>query len=351
MKIDKKALKNLVIWVVVALVIQNGIFVFFEKKYQKNELKVTAVKIEDKEKNRPTPKIKVSNDAEDLKFSYNGKFMTYMESGDLKLCNVENGDTKDIKSEENAKVVFYKWVGNETSFILVEKKKDQFIFYSYDAKKDEKRELLDFNMNKFQIDAKSSEDKIEDIVCSDTNIMYIKVCRGNNLSDIYMSNVMNQLSLVKSNLSCKGNIAVPPNGTSLVYKSRDNIKILNNDDDKIIKVQNPKNINIIGIDKEDNLYLAERNGDNVVKILYGSLKQNSITFSTLDMPKPCDIKEIVFNINGNIFLNDKSQNKLINLKTKEEIPYKGVLVGEYNKGMITLDNGELKIIEFKDAQA
>ena len=344
MKVNKRIVKYLCFCIVIGLAIQNGIFFYFNKKYEKGQMKIKSVKVDNNIDKKNKPQIEFTKDAKDVKIAFNGKYISYFEGELLKVLDVEQNNSVEVKPEKGEKIVFCKWLADQTSMIVIEKNKEYFDFYSYDAKKNSKRELLDFDMNKFKIKIKGNDDKIEDIVSSSTNVMYIKVSRKDGMSDIYKVNIMNELDLVKADILCTGNIAVPPKGTSLIYKDSGKLMMLINDNEREIHLNNSENIKVIGIDEKNNLYLAETNDNEITSILYGSIEQNPIKFTTVNVPQKLEKDKIIFDEKGNVIFNDCNNHKLIDLITNKSINYNGTFLGEYNKGIITLIGNKLNFI-------
>lgn len=63
-------------------------------------------------------------------------------------------------------------------------------------------------------------------------------------SDIYMVNVMNEISRVKVNDDNLGNISLMTNNTNLIYEQDNNIKVLNKDIDS--RLNNVAMVSLLG---------------------------------------------------------------------------------------------------------
>ena len=348
MKVNKRIVKYLCLCIVFGLAIQNGIFFYFNKKYEKGQMKIKSIKVENTNNKKTKTEIKFSENAKNIQIAFNGKYISYFEDSVLKVLDVEKNNVLEIKPESGEKIVFCKWLEDQASMIVIERNKENFDFYSYDARKNSKRELLDFDMNKFKIKIKGNDDRIEDIVSSSTNVMYIKVSRGERHSDIYKVNIMNELDLVKSNIICTGNIAIPPKGTSLIYKDSGKLMMLINDKEKEIHLDDSENMSVIGIDEKNNLYLAKTNGNEITNILYGCIEDNPIKFTSVNITEKLEKDKIIFDKKGNVIFNDCNEHKLIDLITKKSIDYTGIFLGEYNKGIITLNDSKLNFTVFNE---
>jgi len=349
-----KNLVRILVWTLVALVMQQSIFLYIENVYLAADVKIEAEKVEEKE----TPKVKNLNEIDikdgigDVSLSSDGRFVAFLENNKLKVRDSNDDSEKEFQSENNGDVVFYKWLTNENSMIVIQKVQKNGEFYfepvSFNAKKGETRQLADFNLNEVRINIENKTDKIDNVVFSTaTHSLYIKVKKKNGKSDLFYANVMNQLTEVRSNKDI-GNIVVPTTSTNAVMEMGESTTILNSPGN--IEIPNVQITKILGTDINDNVYLGEQVNDKITKIYYTMLNNEKLKWNTLTLSKPVDKEDVIVDYSGRVYVNDKLAGIVLELTSKKTIKYQGELVQAYSKGIISRDNNKLiknEIVENK----
>lgn len=344
-----KKIKILVLWTMFALIIQNIILFYINNKYFGKDLKVKTVKLNEANKPTKEKELVLSRKAKEVKTSFNGRFISYVEDDKLKVFDTRTGKTNIVSFEKAMNIEYYKWLLNDNSFILVEKNsntynKRYFDFYSYDARNDVKRELLNFDMKKFRIDCYDKKETIGDIVFSkDSNVMYIKTNKGNSLNDIYRVNIMNEFKKVKSSAQTISKMAIFPGGTELIYQQKNMIKSLHKE--KSIDISNDGLL--LGIDDNQKLYLAKLVNNKVVKVLRGDFNTPREKLESFALEKPQEAKNIVIIPEGRIVSVNDEEGYLIDIIDNKKLNYKGKFLSLYDKGVISIV-GE-KIIKTPDS--
>lgn len=349
-----KNLIRVIVWTLVALVIQQSIFLYIDKVYLASDVKIQAEKVEEKEppKQKNLNEISIKSGVEKVSVSYDGRFVAYIENNKLKVLDNNDNSEKEFQSEDNGEVVFYKWLTNEDSVIVIQKvqnnKGNYFEPVSFNAKKGETRQLTDFNLNELKIDIKNKSDMIDNVVFSTaTHSLYIKVKKSNEKSDLYYANVMNQLEKVRSNREI-GNVVVPTTSTNVIMEMGNGATILNSPNN--IEIPNVKTTRVLGNDINDNVYFGEEVSGKITKIYYTVLSGEKYQWHTLTLSKSVDREDIIIDYSGKVYVNDKAASSVLELMTKKTIKYEGELLQSYSKGIISKkDNNLMKneIIENK----
>lgn len=338
-----KKIRILILWTLFALVIQNIILFSINNKYFGKDLKVKTVKLNENNKLTKEKELVLSKKAKEVKTSFNGRFISYIEDDKLKVFDTRTGKTNIVASEKAMNIEYYKWLINDNSFILVEKNsnavnKKYFDFYSYDARNDVKRELLNFDMKKFRIDCYDKKETIGDIVFSkDSNVMYIKTNKGNSLNDVYMVNIMNEFKKVKSSAQTINKMAVLPGGTELVYQQKNMIKSLHKE--KSIDVT--KDGLLLGIDDSQKLYLAKLVNNKVVKVLRGDFNIPREKWESFSLEKPQEAKNILIIPEGKIVSINDEEGCLMDVIGNKKLNYKGKFLSLYDKGVISIEGEKI----------
>jgi hypothetical protein len=341
-------MKNLIrifVWTLIALVIQQSIFLYVENIYLGSDVKIEAQKVEEKEtpKENNQNEINIKDRVNQVSVSSDGRFVAYIENNKLKVLDSNDNSEKEFQSEDNGEVVFYKWLTNENSLIVIQKvEKDDELYFepvSFNAKKGETRQLADFNLNELKINIKNENDKVDNVVFSTaTHSLYIKIKKANEKSDLYYANVMNELEKVRTNKEI-GNIVVPTTSTNAVMEMGNGVTILNDPDN--IEIPNVQVTKILGTDVNDNVYFGEEINNKITKIYYAILNDGKIQWHTLTLQEPVDNEDIIIDYSGKVYVNDKLTNSVLELTSKKTIKYEGQLLQSYSKGIISESNNKL----------
>ncbi|MBU5590273.1 hypothetical protein KQI89_00685 [Clostridium sp. MSJ-4] len=336
-----KKLKIILLWTLFALVIESGIFFILENKYFNTDLKVSKVKLVENKKTEEH-ELTLPESSGEVKVSDSARFISYLEDKSIKIFDSKTGNTNTVKAEDNFDIQYYKWLPGENSFIMAEKSKGSskayFDLYSYDAKSNTKRELLNFDMKKLRINSYSPKEVISDIAFStSTHVMYIKVQKNSNVSDIYMVNIMNELKKVKSDAHNIGRIDIFSEGTDLIYEEKDIVKSLNNN--KSVSAFN--GVVLLGIDKDKKVYLGKKENNKISKIYYGESSMTKDKWKIFDLPIPTEAKDIFIKKDGLVFVNNSKENNLLELSKNSKIQYNGKLLDISHKELIIIENNKV----------
>ncbi|GKX67775.1 hypothetical protein [Inconstantimicrobium mannanitabidum] len=339
-----KNLKRIIVWSLIAIIIQNAIFLYVENVYLSTDLKIKAEKVEDsKDVNVKDMEVSLKSGIENIQVSYNGRFASYMNNGKLCVLDTKTNEEKSLTTSENSDIVFYKWLHNDTNMIAIKKVLENGVYHfepvAFDAKKGQERELTDFDFNKLKIPLYTSKDTIDDVVFSTaTHSIYIKIKKSTGRYNVYYANVMNQLKLVKSNRII-GKIAVPTTSTNAVMEEYGGVRILNQEYGlKIPGVQTPK---ILGTDSNDNVYFGNYVDEKITKIYYGVISNKVIQWNELNLPTATAEKNILVDYSGKVYINDELKGQVTELTSNKTIQYKGKLLQTYSNGIISTDNNKL----------
>jgi len=339
-------IKRRLMWFTIALILQQFIFLFVENVYLATDLNIKPEKIQEKENlaDKKT-EIDIKKGLNEVKLSSDGRYISYLEGNKLKILDSSDNKEKECGTDSNAEVVFYKWLSNENNMIVIQKVKENGVSYfepvSFDAKKGEARELADFDLKKVRIKLQNSKDQIDDVVFSTpTNTLYIKVKQSDGKYDLYYANIMNQLKKVKADIVI-GSVVVPTTSTNAVIEEGSTLTILNTKG--TLSIPNVKTSKILGVDINDNVYFGEV-GDNKIKnIYYTVLSDKNRKWNELKLGKTVDKEDILIDYSGKVYINNKSENSVLELTSNKSIKYKGNLIQSYSKGIISrVDNKLMK---------
>ena len=342
-----KNLLRIVVWTLIAVVIQQGAFLYFENVYLATDYEIKAEKVEEKEEEPKEEKeeIAIKDGIDNLSISHNGKFVSYMENGKLKILNSEENKENEFNPDNKGEVVFYKWLTEGTNMMVIQKiKKNGEMYYepvSYEAKKNIATNVVDWNYNEVRIPVEDEDDIIENMEFSTaTSTFYIKIKKSNGKSDLYSWNVMNQLTLVRKNKYI-GDIVVPTTNANCVMEMGDCVTILNSPDN--IEIPNVAKARILGTDINDYVYFGEEVDGYISKIYYAVLNDEQLKWNILSLSKAVEKKDINIDYSGKIYVNDRENKIVTELTSGKTINYEGEFIQIYSEGIISkVDNKLIK---------
>ena len=338
-------LLRIVVWTLVAVIVQQSIFLYLENVYLATNYEIKAEKVEEKQEEPEEEKeeIQIKNGAENLTVSNDGRFVAYIEEGNLKVLDSEANKESIFNPDKKGEVVFYKWLTEGSSMIVIQKIKEKGNTYyepvSYNAKKSSVTNIVDFNYNEVKISVKSNNEIVENVEFSTaTNVFYIKIKKGNGKSDLYSLNVMNQITLVRENKYI-GDIVVPTTNANCVMEMGDSVTILNSPDN--IEIPNVTKAKILGTDINDYVYFGEEVDGKITKIYYTILNNNKLKWNILSLSKSVPKEDICIDYSGKIYVNDSVGKMVAELTTKKSINYEGEFVQIYTDGIIYKSGNKL----------
>ena len=334
-----KVLKRILICTVFGIIIQNLAFLYIEKVYLVSNNSYAIKKVETS--NAANMECTINANADDIQISHDGKFISYIIDGSLKIFNTKDEKENSYK-EVKGKIVYYKWLTDCNKIIAIEKvidnKGQYFIPISYDAKIGEGNEVTDFDMKEIKI--KASDSARIDLVAFSTasSSLYIKVNNGDEKSDLYYANQMNDLEKVKSD-AVIGNMVVPITSSNVVMESNNKISILNDTDNlKIPNIAKPK---ILGTDKNNKVYFCNDSNGKTDMIYYGDVTEKNFKWSRIKLKNEENINDIYIDYSGQIYVNYPKEKKLKELKKDIDINYEGEFLQTYSEGVVSKDGNKI----------
>lgn len=368
-----KKFKRILIWSLLATFIELAMLFYLNHIYSKSVDTYSEVKSVPQQVKKTYNDVKVPEDAENIKVSYDGKYVSYYENKVLKIANTRDESDSTIDPSSNSEICYSKWLPDSNLLLLCEKdKKNNINFFSYDADKNSKRELTDFDTKPLKIEIDNKNDKVDNITLSTANhVMYVKILHKDSTSDVYKINVMNQVEKMKTSNDMIGYISMLHNDTNLIYEDAENEEIRNlvkttvktpvktsaskkakgKDTEKFTEKEVTKNLNIqfeddnkkvlLATDDEDRIYVGTVENDKVSSIIYGDLKTSTDKWKTLKLPEAVDRKDIAITKEGNMYIKNDANGVVKNIATNIETKYKGNFVEIRDQYVYTLYDNKL----------
>lgn len=339
-----KIVKKIILWVTLSAIVQVGVL-YYANNYifsvKSVDLKVKKIVTNTKTKPKDAD-VKIPEGAEKISICYNGRYLAYCNDDKLNVVDTKTGYTTEVKRDEDNKVSYIKWLPDRNRLLIAEKVDGNFKLSYYDVNKNIKEDIKELTW----ADENSEVKDIE--VSTLTNVKYIKVSHEDAKTRIYRLDIMEEMSRIKTAAYSVGDIGVIPHQDKLVYEDADDNRIYctDADEDHLIKVSGVRDLKLISVDSNDNIYVGQVQDDKIVNIFSRNVDGDSENWTNIPLGTPVDKENIYVTSLGNIYVNDSSKGIVKNVKTGIETSYKGKLVQMYEKGILSLseDNKVIKTI-------
>ncbi|MFL0198011.1 hypothetical protein ACJDU8_20950 [Clostridium sp. WILCCON 0269] len=340
-------LKIFIIGFLAIAIIQFGILVFLETAYFADNSSYSSTKVENnatKEVSRS--KLILEEGSIDTSASYDGKYLAYLKNNDLFVLNLDDTNKTKVFANAGMEIIYYKWIYDRNRLILAERPTDTkngtyFKLYYYDVDSKSKVEIFnEVNNRSIKIPIYNSNEKMDAIYMSTlTNIIYIKLSNSNNYSRIYSINIMAQEKSINTVTHNIGKIISTKRDDVLLYENLNDGKVFRHDSNLPLEIDGNSNLDLLGIDNKDNIYLALTNNNKTQTIYYGNMANKD--WKKIDMKMAVDISNIFINLKGQVFIKDNSKSIIRELLTRKETYYSGKIIDMYDNGIISEKNNEI----------
>ena len=319
-----KLYKKIIAWAILSIILQIGGLFVLDNFVFKHSSKFKSNNIDIEKQNTKDINVIIPNGAENVNISYNGKYLTYYENDTLYIEESKTGTKTEVKTEDNGEILYYKWLSDRDRLIIAEKVvKDgetviQLITYSpKDSSVSYVTSICDYE----------DDMKVMKITESTfTSVYYVDIYRGGLKSMVYRIDINNDKSRVSLQASVLGNMQVIPHVDRLVYEDEINNKFYVTSPNKQLTFNSNKNLTLLGIDRNDVIYIGELNGEKISSIIYGKVDEDTSSWKTVNLEAVVNRKDIYFNNESEILINDNLKGAVKNLTTGLEVEYEGKLV-------------------------
>ncbi|MEQ3338950.1 dipeptidyl-peptidase IV [Clostridium butyricum] len=319
-----KLYKKIIAWAILSIILQIGGLFVLDNFVFKHSSKFKSNKIDIEKQNTKDINVIIPNGAENVNISYNGKYLTYYENDTLYIEESKTGTKTEVKTEDNGEILYYKWLSDRDRLIIAEKVvKDgetviQLITYSpKDSSVSYVTSICDYE----------DDMKVMKITESTfTSVYYVDIYKGGLKSMVYRIDINNDKSKVSLQASVLGNMQVIPHVDRLVYEDEINNKFYVTSPNKQLTFNSNKNLTLLGIDRNDVIYIGELNGEKISSIIYGKVDEDTSSWKTVNLEAVVNRKDIYFNNESEILINDNLKGAVKNLTTGLEVEYEGKLV-------------------------
>jgi hypothetical protein len=342
MKIHKLFIFRFFVFGLIAmLAIQTSVLFYLDKIYFSDNSQYIASKILVSSKLQITEmKASIDSSTTNLTYSFDGKYISYLYNNTIKIINLESGKTNNVAPNKGMQITSFKWIYDRNRLIIAEKSSSTnstpyFKLYYYDTSDNSITEVYDNANNKsIKIPVLNNQEKITQIEMSTlTNLIYLKITSSIQSSRIYIINIMAQKSSASLYTHNIGNIGLLKADDVLIYENLSNGKVDYTGSNLPISIKGENKFKLIGIDKNDNVYLALISAEKAITVYYGNVLKN--TWQNINLSKPVSLNNIILTGNGDVFINNTSSLTLSNIKNGQTTHYNGKLVGIFDGGYIS----------------
>lgn len=326
-----KKLKMILSWIAVSLILQCSVLFFLDKFYFKDntDVNMQQVAINNNQTNQ-NMHVPIPTNAEDIKVSYDGRYISYYENYSLEICDTTSGDVKPLQGSEGKEILKSVWLQDRNMLLTLEVEDNEIVLYNYDPQKGVNQKIVgvcpyDAKYKNFDIQASTI-----------TGVTYVKV---NNA--IYRVDInQNFATDVPLSVRSLGSVSIMPTKDRLVYTAKNGTVVHMTQPSERIPINTKEPIDILGIDEDGYMYLGELKGDLVNGIVKKNLEDINSKSEKIALDKPVNKKDIFINGKGDIYVNYSDKGVVKNIKSSKEIKYKGKFVSYYNNGVASILDGK-----------
>lgn len=336
----KKFIK-IIICAILSVIIQCAVLLYLDKVLLKESTEFTVENVDVAVKSVDA-NVAIPTNAQKVKVSYSGRYITYFDNNKLMLINTKTAQVTQIL--ENTEILTTEWVPNNNIILVVEKASNKVNVKTYNANNGVEqpvREICPYEKN------------IKATAVISLSTEYISITNGDNTT-IYRVDINEEMKELDDSISTLGNIKVFREKDVLFYE--DSLKKIfyryTNGKSTKLNFQNPNNLVILKA-ASNKIYMGEYSDNNesknkIAKVIYGEDQTDPSTWKTETLEKPMDIKDIYINENNEIFINDSAEGKVKNITAKQNISYEGRFISVNDRVVCSSDNGKVYLKSVKD---
>ena len=331
-----KLYKKIIAWAILSLIIQIGGLFVLDNFVFKHSSQFKSNKVDIEKQNTKDINAKIPSGAQNVNISYNGKYLTYYEHETLYIEETKTGNKSEVKTENHGDILYYKWLSDRDRLIIAEKVvkngEEVIQLITYNPKDSSTSYVTDIcNYESDMEVAKITESTF-------TSVYYVDIYTGGLKSTVYRIDINNDKEKVALQASVLGNMQVIPHVDRLVYEDKISNKFYVTSPNKQLTFNSNKNLTLLGIDRNDVIYIGELNGEKVASIIYGKIDEDTSSWKTISLDAVVNRTDLYFNNNSEILINDNLKGAVKNLKTGEEVEYEGKLIQIKEDFIATSDN-------------
>lgn len=345
-----RASKRIFTWIIVSLILQCSVYFYLNNFYFSPEgsIKFTQMNTSDK-KNIIKPNVTFLSSDDNISLNDNFSYTASMTNGIVKVIDTSTGEKRNITFASGVKCLAYKWVPDTNRMVIAEelyssKGRKVIKFFYYDAEKQEKAEIYNYE-SKLENSMPVGE-SVDFQISELTGVLYAKISYSKVLASIYRldrNETLTRVSTVTRNI---GNISVAANNDQLLYEDLAYGGIHSNYEPRsTVKLNKGSSVSILGSDDDDNFYLG-LGKSTINKIYYGKLTENTSQWKEISLDNSVDINNIIISPDNNVYVVDRDQGTVLNVKNNKTTKFKGTFIELNNDSIISKVDNKLTIKSF-----
>lgn len=331
-----KMFKKIIAWAMLSIILQVGVLYFLNNVVFKHTSEFKSNILDLKKDNTKDIKATISSTAENISVSYNGKYLSYKEGDTLYLEDSKTGKSTQVTTEDKGTIIYYDWLPERDILVIAEKvekdKESKIQIITYDASSSSEtlvKEVCSYQENM----------KVKKISASIfTGVYYVDIDKGGSKDVVYRIDRNNDMQEVNLKTYILGNIQVIPHADRLIYADKIKGTFYVTSPNKQLNFNSNKKLTLLGIDRNDVIYMGELNGDKIASITYGKVDDDTSTWKKVTLDSVVNATDIYFNDNSEILINDNLKGSVKNLTTGNEVEYEGKLIQIKEDFIATVDN-------------
>jgi hypothetical protein len=338
-------------WILLAIIFQFGVLLYMNNVFLRADVEVSVSQNSTVKPKPVTGDFKVPADAQMSSMSYNAKFGAYLQNGELHIYDVDKNKNNTVAGTGQDKITYFRWLPDR-----------DMVIYSSDTKDGQKGTV---QVSTYEADSETARDypelsglptksQVKDIELSPyTNMVYAKVQTSDTRARIIRFNVMGQYARVMT-VSSSVVIKECTYTNKLVYQEEGQPIYLH---DGIKKSNSKVPIDIgkavvLGIDLNDTLYIgALDEGGNVTEIYHQKIEdQKALTenWTKIALKEAALPEDIVVTGNGNLYVNRKAENRVVNLKNDLKASYRGEFIEILEGVLVSKNQNRVNVTSLKE---
>ncbi|MCX7842597.1 MAG: hypothetical protein N2489_05935 [Clostridia bacterium] len=345
----KKTLLRLYKWIIISVMLQVLILVFFNNFYLADRKVQVDAKPHESFEFKPKPKVdwKLPEGIEQIRVSYDGAYASYLHNGKLEILSIKDEKVVKTIDPDSSTLTYYRWLPDRRMIIYAKKLLDS--------------QYGHIEISTIDVDSgtESSYPKMSKLVRESevvgielsplTKVAYVKVKTSQNQASIYKYNIMNNLSYI---MTASINTVIKQAGYAdkLIYQD-EKFKAYVRDGGKNVTWPFPfkKKMALIGIDPEDQVYLGELdNSGKVSRLHYGKLTvEPDKAWYQISLKNQAFADELVVAPDEAAYYVPKGDKFIINTKTNKKTDYTGEFIEIIKGYVVSLSSGKLIFTEIK----
>lgn len=332
-----KVLKKVIAWAMLSIILQIGVLYVLNNFVFMHTSEFESKPYEAKKDTTKDVKATISAKAENVSISYNGKYLSYKEDDALYLQDSQTGKSAKVITEDKGTILYYDWLPERDILVMAEKNnKGKIQIITYNALNSS--ETLVKEMCAYQENMKVK--KVSASIF--TGVYYVDIDKGGAKDTVYRIDRNNDMSEVNLKTYILGNMQVIPHADRLIYADKIKGTFYVTAPDKQLNFNSDKKLTLLGIDKNDVVYMGEFNSDKIESITYGKVDEDTSAWKKVNLDSPVNPEDIYLSNQSEILINDNLNGSIKNLTTGKEITYDGKLI-QIKEAFIAIVNNDGKL--------